>query len=44
MLPLTLSRPGGGGGGGGGGGEWILPVATLDVNNFFTIKANTTKQ
>ena len=26
-----------------GGGGWILPVAILDVNNFFNIKAYTTK-
>ena len=32
---LTLFRPGGGG--------RILPTATLDVNNFFNIKANATK-
>ena len=32
---LTLFRPGGGG--------RILPVATLDVNNFFNIKASVTK-
>ena len=43
MLPsvtrsiLTLSRPGAGGGG------RILPAATLDVINFFNIKANATK-
>ena len=36
-VTLTLFRPGGGGGGG------ILPAATLDVNNFFDIKANVTK-
>ena len=35
---ISLSRPKGWGGGGG-----ILPVATLDVNNFFNIKANATK-
>ena len=26
-----------------GGGRGILPAATLDVNNFFNIKANATK-
>ena len=36
---LTLFRREGVGGGGGG----ILPAATLDVNNFFNIKANATK-
>ena len=35
---LTLFGPGGGGGGG-----QILPAATLDVNNFFNIKANAMK-
>ena len=35
---LTLFRRKGGGGGGA-----ILPAATLDVNNFFNIKANATK-
>ena len=35
LAALILFRPGGGGG--------ILPAATLDVNNFFNIKANATK-
>ena len=30
-------------GDGGGGGGRILPAATLEVNNIFTIKANDTK-